>query len=91
MFPFALQVVALSDLFTERQQYEWMLEALLEVQKTHPSEDELVNQYLAVGVCKAAAVVGMVSHTGLTPFFHSLELLILICFSVCYHRGFSLM
>ena len=55
------QVVALSDLFTERQQYVWMLESLMEVQRTHPVEDELVAQYIVVGVCKAVAVVGLVS------------------------------
>ena len=55
-----LQVVALSDVFTEKQQHEWMLDVLLEVHKTHPIDDELVNQYLVVGICKAAAIVGMV-------------------------------
>ena len=53
--------MCLSDLFTERFQFEWMLETLLDVQKVHPSEDELVLQYLNVGICKSAGVVGVVS------------------------------
>ena len=61
-----LQVVALSDLFTERQQFEWMFDTLLEVQRVHPSDDELVQQYLITGICKAAAVIGLVSGQGLS-------------------------
>ena len=52
----------LSDLFTEKSQFDWMLEALLEVYKSHPSEDEITLQYLIPGVCKATAVCGMVSN-----------------------------
>ncbi|XP_071090376.1 huntingtin-like isoform X1 [Haliotis cracherodii] len=51
-------IVCLSDLFMEREQFELMLDTLLDVHKTHPSEDELVTQYLNVGICKAVAVVG---------------------------------
>ena len=58
----SLQVLALSDIFTERQQFMWMLDALMEVYRTHPTEDELVTQYLVVGICKAAAIVGVVRH-----------------------------
>ena len=47
-------------MFVERDQYEWMLNVLLETQKIHPAEDEMINQYLNVGICKAAAVVGVV-------------------------------
>lgn len=54
------QVVSLSDLFAEREQYDWMLDTLFEVYKSHPGEDEIAMQYLNVGVCKAAAVVGVV-------------------------------
>ena len=51
----------LSDLFTEKHQFEWMIDNLLEVQRFHPWEDELANQYMVIGMCKAAAVLGMVS------------------------------
>ena len=57
---FTPQVLYLSDLFTEQQQFQWMLDRFLEVQRNHPQEDELITQYVVVGVCKAAAIVGMV-------------------------------
>lgn len=44
----------------EREQFEFMLDTLLDVLKVHPSEDELVNQYLIVGLAKASAVIGVV-------------------------------
>ncbi|XP_023232349.1 huntingtin-like [Centruroides sculpturatus] len=52
-------VVILSDIFMERAQYEWMLDTLLEVQRVHPAEDEIITQYLIFGICKAAAVLSM--------------------------------
>lgn len=51
----------MSDLFTERNQFEMMFSTLMELQKLHPPEDEILNQYLVPAVCKAAAVLGMVS------------------------------
>lgn len=32
----------------------------MELQKLHPPEDEILNQYLVPAICKAAAVLGMV-------------------------------
>ena len=58
---FALQIVSLSDCFASRQHFEWMLSTLLEVYRAHAPEDELVLQYLVVGICKAASVTGIVS------------------------------
>ena len=55
------QVVMLSDLFTERPQFDWMLKVLLELLHSRPLEDELVSQYLVIGICKASAVLGVVS------------------------------
>ncbi|KAL3864910.1 hypothetical protein ACJMK2_006556 [Sinanodonta woodiana] len=52
-------VVCLSDLFAEREQFEWMLDTLFETYKAHPGEDEITLQYLNIGICKAAAVVGV--------------------------------
>ena len=58
---FALpQVLLISDIFTERSQFEWMYETLLELNKIHPVEDEVVTQYVIPGICKAASVLGMV-------------------------------
>uniref|UniRef100_T1IW53 Huntingtin n=1 Tax=Strigamia maritima TaxID=126957 RepID=T1IW53_STRMM len=52
-------MVQLSDLFTERAQFEWMLDILMDLYRTHPPEDELLTSYLVLGISKAAAVVGM--------------------------------
>ncbi|KAG8453434.1 hypothetical protein GDO86_000166 [Hymenochirus boettgeri] len=52
-------LLAVSDLFTERNQFEMMYTALTELQKQHPAEDEILNQYLVPAICKAAAVLGM--------------------------------
>ncbi|KFM66462.1 Huntingtin, partial [Stegodyphus mimosarum] len=52
-------VVALSDIFMEKAQFEWMLDTFLEVQRIHPAEDEIIAQYLIFGICKAAAVLGI--------------------------------
>lgn len=50
-----------SDLFTERNQFEMMYLTLTELRRVHPSEDEILLQYLVPATCKAAAVLGMVS------------------------------
>lgn len=52
-------LLAVSDLFTERNQFEMMYTALTELHKQHPSEDEILIQYLVPAICKAAAVLGM--------------------------------
>lgn len=50
-----------SDLFTERTQFEMMYLTLAELRRVHPLEDEILIQYLVPATCKAAAVLGMVS------------------------------
>jgi len=50
----------LSDVFTDKSQFEWMLSTFLNIYRSHPAEDELTMQYLVVGICKSAAVVGLV-------------------------------
>ncbi|NWV62410.1 HD protein, partial [Malurus elegans] len=52
-------LLAVSDLFTERNQFEMMYTTLTELRKVHPSEDEILVQYLVPAICKAAAVLGM--------------------------------
>jgi huntingtin len=54
-------MLAISDLFTEKAQFQWMLATCLELGKHHPFEDEILHQYLVLGSCKAAAVLGPVS------------------------------
>lgn len=51
----------MSDLFTERNQFDMMFSTLMELHRLHPPEDEILNQYLVPAICKAAAVLGMVS------------------------------
>ncbi|KAG1678706.1 Huntingtin [Nymphon striatum] len=54
-------VVLLSDIFTERAQFDWMQDILLDLTRTHPPEDEIISQYLIVGICKSVAVLNMES------------------------------
>ncbi|XP_054167381.1 huntingtin-like [Oppia nitens] len=52
--------ILLSDLFTERMQFEWLLSTFLELHRmAQISEDEIMCQYLIVGICKASAVLGV--------------------------------
>lgn len=69
-----VQLLAVSDLFTERNQFEMMYTTLTELRKVHPSEDEILIQYLIPATCKAAAVLGMVrnSHGSLLEIDESL-------------------
>ncbi|EPY80840.1 hypothetical protein CB1_000531009 [Camelus ferus] len=53
------QLLVVSDLFTERNQFEMMYLTLSELRRVHPSEDEILLQYLVPATCKAAAVLGM--------------------------------
>lgn len=50
-------ILAISELFLERSQYQWMLDVCLEISRAHPTENAILHQYLAVSVCKAAAVL----------------------------------
>uniref|UniRef100_A0A8C7AI54 Huntingtin n=1 Tax=Neovison vison TaxID=452646 RepID=A0A8C7AI54_NEOVI len=52
-------LLVVSDLFTERTQFEMMYSALTELRRVHPAEDEILTQYLVPATCKAAAVLGM--------------------------------
>ena len=52
----------LSDVFTDKAQFDWMLSTFLNIYRSHPAEDELTMQYLVIGICKAAAVIGVVSN-----------------------------
>ncbi|KAG8267652.1 hypothetical protein J6590_047237, partial [Homalodisca vitripennis] len=49
--------VTISDLFSERSHFAWLLDLCLELSNNHPPEDEILHQYLVVAVCKAAAVL----------------------------------
>ncbi|XP_037081654.1 huntingtin-like [Pollicipes pollicipes] len=49
--------VLLSDLLTERSQFEWLLAGCVALYQVHPIDDEVMLQYLVLGLCKAAAVL----------------------------------
>lgn len=50
-------ILAISELFVERAQYQWMLDMCLEISRIHPAENDILHQYLVISVCKAAAVL----------------------------------
>lgn len=50
-------ILAISELFVERAQYQWMLDTCLEISRIHPAENDILHQYLVISVCKAAAVL----------------------------------
>lgn len=52
-------VVMLSDIFMESSQFDWMLSLFMDMYRHHPSEDEILAQYLILGIAKAAAVVSL--------------------------------
>ncbi|XP_060044468.1 huntingtin isoform X2 [Erinaceus europaeus] len=52
-------LLVVSDLFTERGQFDTMYRTLTELRRVHPAEDEILAQYLVPALCKAAAVLGM--------------------------------
>nr|CAI5834822.1 unnamed protein product [Callosobruchus analis] len=47
----------ISDLFTDKAQFSWLLDVFLDMSKLHTVEDELLHQYLIAGICKAVAVL----------------------------------
>ena len=59
----------LSDLFSLSSQFEWMLDAYLDLTQTHPQEDVLVESLLVFGVLKSAVVLRVVSAFLLSCFF----------------------
>lgn len=54
-------IVIISDIFTDKFQLSWMLEVFLELSKVHTVEDELLHQYLIIGISKTTAVLTPVS------------------------------
>ncbi|XP_050315238.1 huntingtin-like [Anthonomus grandis grandis] len=47
----------ISDLFNDKSQFSWMLDIFLDLAKVHAVEDELLHQFLIVGICKAVGVL----------------------------------
>ncbi|XP_076812038.1 huntingtin-like isoform X3 [Clavelina lepadiformis] len=52
-------LLLISDLFIERQQFEWMFSTLVVLHGSQPPDDDIMLQYIVVSMCKAGAVQGM--------------------------------
>lgn len=46
----------MSDLFTEREHYIWMLNVCLDLSQSHHHEDLLLHQYIIIAAAKAMAI-----------------------------------
>ncbi|XP_047128948.1 huntingtin isoform X1 [Hydra vulgaris] len=53
----------LSDLLLEMSHFEWILGILMEFSQNHPSEDDIILEYLVPTVCKALAVLKLEGNT----------------------------
>lgn len=49
-------LLVMSDLFTEREHYIWMLNVCLDLSQTHHQEDLLLHQYVIIAAAKAMAI-----------------------------------
>lgn len=49
-------LLVMSDLFTERDHYTWMLNVCLDLSQSHHHEDLLSQQYIIIATAKAMAV-----------------------------------
>uniref|UniRef100_A0A1B6D7Q0 Huntingtin n=1 Tax=Clastoptera arizonana TaxID=38151 RepID=A0A1B6D7Q0_9HEMI len=65
-------IVILSDLFTERSHFTWMLKICLRLSSSC-QEDEILHQYLVVAVCKATAVLAVIESDVLEKVLKLLE------------------
>ena len=52
-------MLALSDLFTEKSQFQWMFDHFNAIQKIHPIEDEMLTNLLRIGLCKCISILGL--------------------------------
>jgi len=46
----------MSDLFTEKEHYTWMLNICLDLSQSHIHEDLLLHQYVIIAAAKAMAI-----------------------------------
>ncbi|CAB0030414.1 unnamed protein product [Trichogramma brassicae] len=46
-----------SDLFSERSHFQWMLESCLDLWKAQVADDEILHRYLILAICKSVAVL----------------------------------
>ena len=58
---FTWQLCLLSDLLLEMSHFEWILGVLLEYYQNNPAEDDITSEYIVPTMCKALAVLRVVS------------------------------
>jgi len=46
----------MSDLFTEKEHYTWMLNVCLDLSQSHHHEDLLLHQYVIIAAAKSMAI-----------------------------------
>jgi len=49
-------LLVVSDLFTEREHYTWMLNVCLDLSQSHHHEDLLLHQYVIIAAAKSMAI-----------------------------------
>lgn len=49
-------LLVMSDLFTEREHYTWMLNVCLDLSQSHHHEDLLLHQYVIIAAAKSMAI-----------------------------------
>ncbi|XP_044581130.1 huntingtin isoform X1 [Cotesia glomerata] len=50
-------IIAISELFVERNQFQWMFDSCWEMEQIYPIDDEILHHSLTFAICKAAAVL----------------------------------
>eukprot|EP01137_Pigoraptor_chileana_P025826 Opistho-2@95885 len=59
----------LSDIFTTRAHFEWMLQSIGHIFRQHPQEDVLLQAHILLGLCKAAAFIWVGGTGGPMPMY----------------------
>jgi len=80
----------MSDLFTEREHYVWMLNISLDLSLSHHHEDLLLHQYVIIAAAKAMAVsrveVKLYSKTQLMVWYSRNNIVLT---EICIETGFE--
>ncbi|XP_034944553.1 huntingtin [Chelonus insularis] len=50
-------IIFISELFRERNQFQWMFDTCWEIERFHPIDDEILHHSLIFAICKSAAVL----------------------------------
>lgn len=50
-------LIIISDFFTEPAQFTWLFDTCMMLHSKHPIEDDIMHQYIVLGICKSASVM----------------------------------